>query len=507
MSDVSVFLLVISSIFMIGIIGELVFAKTGIPDVVWLIVVGIILGPVSGLVSKEGLMAAAPYFGALTLVVVLFNGGSELKLGDLSKAAGRGSVLAVFGFILAVVVVAPVAMAAKWMGVLPDSWSWMHSIMLGTILGGSSSVVIMPALAKAGLSPKITNLVNLESALTDVLSVVSTGAVIQILAPSADTIVSEPTAEVAEGIAGVVPLPAAAASGGAGDAAMTLLKSFGIGIALGLIAGLLGVLVLRRLRSSNYAYPLILGGLLVLYVIVDELGGSAALGILTAAVMVGNAPTLSKAIGLAKTARLGSNVRGVHGEMTFIIKSFFFTFIGAMLGPPWGQLFFGVAVGVILLIARLPNVVVSTVKSGMSRPAKNLVAVLFPRGMAAGVLAMMPSQAGIPGTEDLPVIVFAAVFTTILLFAGGFPILKKRLPDSDLEPVDPNGDPSAPADASRTALPADETVAPLPGPMRIPAGPADATTLDQGKFDQGEFDPDKLDQGSYDRGDFDEGDR
>ncbi len=247
------------------------------------------------------------------------------------------------------------------------------------------------------------------------------------------------------------------------------------------------MLVLRRLHSSSYAYPLILGGLLVLYVIVDELGGSAALGILTAAVMVGNAPTLSKAIGLAKTARLGSNVRGVHGEMTFIIKSFFFTFIGAMLGPPWGQLLFGVAIGLILLIARLPSVAIATIKSGMSKPARNLISVLFPRGMAAGVLAMMPSQAGIPGTEELPVIVFAAVFTTILVFAGGFPILKKRLPESDLEPVDPS---TAPADASMAALPGlgDETAAPLPGPMRIPDGPADATTLDPGAggFDEGE---------------------
>lgn len=495
MSDVSVFLLVISSIFMIGIVGELVFAKTGIPDVVWLIVVGIILGPVSGLVSKEGLMAAAPYFGALTLVVVLFNGGSELKLSDLSKAAGRGSMMAVLGFILAVATVAPIAMAARYAGLLPDSWTWLHAIMLGTILGGSSSVVIMPALAKAGLSPKITNLVNLESALTDVLSVVATGAVIQILAPSGIVPLVEGAAAIAEGAA-----PAAASSSGAGDAAMTLLKSFGIGVSLGLIAGLLGVLVLRRLRSSSYAYPLILGGLLVLYVIIDELGGSAALGILTAAVMVGNAPALSKTIGLAKTASLSSNVRGVHGEMTFIIKSFFFTFIGAMLGPPWGLLFFGVFIGIVLLVARVPNVAICTVKSGMSKPARGLVGVLFPRGMAAGVLAMMPSQAGIPGTEDLPVVVFAAVFTTILLFAGGFPILKKRLPESDLETPAEAAAKKPPPDASMTGFPsvpppagahtspdvpspalgagtAEQTAEPALG-VEIPSGPADATTIE-----------------------------
>lgn len=460
----SVFLLVIAAIFLIGILGELVFARTGVPDVIWLIVVGIILGPVTGLLSKDGLQNAAPFFGALTLVVVLFNGGSELKLTELAQSAGRGTLLAIFGFVLAVAVVAPVAMAAVQVGILPESWGWMHCILLGTILGGSSSVVIMPALAKAGLSPKISNLVNLESALTDVLSVVATGAVIQIMRP------------------------APGSHAGAEEAAATLGQNFGVGVAMGMVAGLLAVLVLRRLRKSDYAYPLTLGYLMVLYVMVDELGGSAALAILTAAVMIGNAPILSKTIGLAKTARLGNNVRGVHSEMTFIIKSFFFTFIGAMLGPPWGMLGFGIFVGLMLLVARLPNVVLGTAKSGMSKPARGLVAVLFPRGMAAGVLAMMPHQARIEGTQELPVVVFAAVFTTILVFATGFPILRQRLPPEDLVGgEDPKGDgakgegsaqdsevPPAP-DSQTPESQASESQGPAPV---LAAGPADATAVD-----------------------------
>lgn len=486
MGTVSVFLLCIAAIFLIGILGELAFARTGIPDVIWLILVGIILVPIAGLISKESLIVAAPYFGALTLVVVLFNGGSELKLADLSQAAGRGSILAVFGFLLAVLFVAPVAMLASVIGILPDNWGWMHAVMLGTILGGSSSVVIMPALAKAGLSPRISNLVNLESALTDVLSVVSTGAVIQLLAAAG---------------------AAESSGGGAGDAAWTLAKSFLIGVSLGGVTGVMSVLVLRRLRKSAYAYPLILGGLLILYVVIDELGGSAALGILTAAVILGNAATLSKAIGLAKTARLGSNVTGVHGEMTFIIKSFFFCFIGAMLGPREGQsmgnffmlVAFGVFIGLVLFVARVPNVMAVTVRSDLSPPARKLIMVLFPRGMAAGVLAMMPYQEGIPGTRDLPVVVFAAVFTTILLFAGGFPILKKKLPITDLEPVvKPPERPSMTdmGDGSRTSFP--DSMRPpigdsLPPPIGeqetkradlqqlavdVGAGPADATTVD-----------------------------
>ena len=446
MSPVSIFLLVIAAIFLIGIMGEILFARTGVPDVIWLILVGIAIGPVFGLVDRTQLGEIAPYFGALTLVIVLFNGGSELRLQELARAASRGTVLALFGFSLSVAVITGVAEGATLVGLLPETWGWMHCAMLGTILGGSSSVVIMPALAKAGLAPRISNLVNLESALTDVLSVVGTGAVVYLLRPI-------------EGAAEGTPEPSMAA-----NTVTTLARSFGIGVVVGLIAGLLAVLTLRRLTRSAYAYPLTLGYLLILYVVVDEMHGSAALAILVADVMIGNAPTLSKAIGLAREARLGRNVRGVHGELTFMVKSFFFTFIGAMLGPPWGGLLFGIGLGLILLLARVPSVMLATVASGLSRPAKKLTTFLYPRGMAAGVLAMWPAQQGVPDTADLPVIVFAAVFTTILVFAAGFPILRRQLGPGDLEATGP-GTAATPA----PALPTGAT-----GGVEVPAPGTDA---------------------------------
>ena len=297
MGPVSIFLLAIAAIFLIGILGEIVFDRTGIPDVIWLILVGIILGPVSGLVQKSQLEGIAPYFGALTLVIVLFDGGSELRLKELSRAATRSSVLAVSSFIFSVACLAVVSMGAATVGLLPDTWNWLDAVILGAILGGSSSVVIMPALRKAGLAPDLANLVNLESALTDVLCVVVTVACVRI---------------------------AVSGAADAAESAVTLAKSFGIGLGVGAVAGLIAILFLRRLKRSSYAYPLILGVLLVLYAMIDELGGSAALGILAVAVMIGNAPALSKVVGLEKVASLGRGVQNVHDEITFIIKSFFF---------------------------------------------------------------------------------------------------------------------------------------------------------------------------------------
>jgi len=417
MNSVAVFLLAVAGIFLIGALGEIIFQRTNIPDVVWLILAGILLGPVSGLVTRPQLNAIAPYFAAITLVVVLFEGGTALKIPELSRAAPRSSLLALSSFALSTSAIAVLSMLAALVGWLPDTWTWMHGWMLGAILGGSSSIIIMPAMSQARVEPKLANLVNLESALTDALCVVGTSALVDVMVHG---------------------------TGGAAGPVVSLLRSFGIGLAIGLVAGLVWLLFLRFLENSEHAYPITLSVLLILYVLIDRAGGSAAMGILAVAVILGNAPSLSRKIGLAIEVELDTSVRGFHRQMAFIIKSFFFVFIGAMLGPPFSLIVLGILFGAVLFGARIPSVYLATLASDLDADQKRMAAVSMPRGMAAGVLATLPVAAGIKGTENLPVVVFACVFTTILVFAVGFPIVKKRALEaaSGAPPEAPAGPPA-----------------------------------------------------------------
>jgi potassium/hydrogen antiporter len=399
MSPVALFLLAIAGIFLVGVLGEILFRRTGVPDVLWLVLVGVLLGPVTGAVPHERLAELAPYFAALTLVVILFDGGIRLRLGEVSRAAPRSGVLALLGFAVAAVAVALVSMAARGLGLLPGSWTWMHGLLLGAILGGSSSIIIMPAMTQAGVESKVANLLNLESAFTDALCVVAATALIQIILAGPD---------------------------GTASPAMALARTFGIGLFAGAVAGGLWLLLLKWLHARDHAYPITLSALLVLYVLIHRMGGSAALGILTFAVIVGNANDISSMIGVTEALDLGGTVRGVHGQITFIVKSFFFTFIGAMLGPPWSLLGLGVLLGVVLFATRLPVVRLVTLHGAFLPRERSLIAVAFPRGMAAGVLATLPAAAGVPGTEQLSTVVFACVLSTVLIFAVGFPIVRRR---------------------------------------------------------------------------------
>ena len=230
-------------------------------------------------------------------MVVLFSGGSSLRLSEVSTAAPRSSLLALLGFVFSALAVALISKLAALVGWVPAGWTWAHGLMLGCILGGSSSIIIMPAVEKARLDSKLANLINLESALTDALCVVGTSAFIEVLLHG---------------------------QGGAAGPLLALLRSFGIALGIGAAVGVIWLLLLRFMRDSEHAYPITLSALLVVYVLIDHAGGSAALGILTVAVILGNAPSLvaedrPRAIGRARHGRARlSPADGVHRQVVLL---------------------------------------------------------------------------------------------------------------------------------------------------------------------------------------------
>ena len=399
MPPVTLFLVCLAAIFLIGTFGEVVFTRTKVPDVIWLILVGIVLGPVLGLVSRAQLLSIAPYFSALTLVFVLFEGGCRLDLVQLYRATPRSVLLSVLTFSFSTVAVMLVSRLMVGAGLLPSEWSWRQELLTGAIVGGTSPIVIMAAIARVGMPVQVANMLSLESALSDVLCIVTVTSLVGIIRDG--------------GVIGSMPW-------------LALVRSLGLGVVLGAVAGMLWLLMLNWLRQNEHAYPITLSALLLLYVLVEGAGGSAALGVLAFAVVVGNAGHIGRLANVATELALHDDVRGFHSQMVFIVKSFFFTFVGAMLGPPWSLAAAGTLLAVVLLVARFPGAWFAMLKSSLDREQRHLVFLSLPRGVAAGVLATLPVAAGVPGTEGLPTVVFACVFGTILIFAAGFPLALRR---------------------------------------------------------------------------------
>jgi cell volume regulation protein A len=402
MSNVDIFLLCLAAILILGSVGGALFSRFGIPDALCLVAAGIILGPVLGVVDRASLTSIAPFLGAITIIVVLFEGGSRLQLAGVIKGSLRALTLALAGFLTSTAVVTGAVAAAVAAGALPAEWNWRYGLLVGVILGGSSSVVVMPAVTQARLPESVANLVATESALTDILCVVGATSLLAVMV---------------------------AAAGDSTNPAQSIGVTFGVGLAAGAIAGLVSIFSSRLLRSSVYAYPMLLASLLGLYVLVDAWHGSGALAVLIFALLMGNLGLRLPGDGPSPAGSIDHATRLFHGQVTFIIKALFFTFMGAMLGRPSANMAIGVGIGLLLVVARAFAVRLALKGSSLARAERGIVTVLVPRGLAAGVLATFPVTAGLASSEAIPEMVYAAVITTIVAFAVTLPGARRRLAD------------------------------------------------------------------------------
>ncbi|MBK8262727.1 MAG: cation:proton antiporter [Nannocystis sp.] len=394
MGAVEVFLLAVACVLLVGAAGELLFPRTRIPDPLWLIAGGIGLR-LSGVVDDAMLRAITPFFAALALIIVLFEGGSRLVLSELRGAAGRGGVLALATFGATTLLVALFSLGLAALGVL-EAWTFTHGVMLGAIVGGPSALLVAPSLRLVGAGERLGALLRAEASLTDALAAAVTVACIDIIV---------------------------AGSLSAGAALLALGRSFGVAALLGGLVGWAWIPAMRALRGDAASYPLILAGLMLLYVLVDAMGGSPAMGVLAFAIVVGNARHFTRWLhegDRGEGISLGRDVRAVHAQLSFIIKSLFFAFVGLLLAPPWSLLVMGALMGLALFFARLPGVYFTLRGAGLEDRELATAFVCLPRGLAAGALATLPMMAGVPGAERLPPLVFSAITATIVIFTVGF---------------------------------------------------------------------------------------
>jgi cell volume regulation protein A len=277
--------------------------------------------------------------------------------------------------------------------------------MVGAIVGGSSSIIIIPTMQIGKVKEEIGNLVTIESAVTDAMCVVFASIFIKALLLSGDGV------------------QAAAGDNGA----VLLLENVGFGLLAGGLAGFFWIVILPWIPAS-YSYLITLSALFGFYVLVQKIGGSSALAVLIFAVIVGNAGILGRLIKLEGRRCLGEDVDKIHVQLSFVVKVFFFVIVGTLLRPPFLPMLVGVFIALVLIGVRPLGVKIGMFKSPLLPADLKLVNICAPRGLAAGVLATIPFTQGVTGVEQLSTTVFAVIVTTIVVFAVLFAKLQNEIP-------------------------------------------------------------------------------
>jgi cell volume regulation protein A len=392
--------LVAAVIIILGFLGEEFFNRTSIPDSILLLLFGVLLGPIFQLFAHEELLAITPYFAALALIIILFDGGLNMDIREAVKNSPRALVLAITGWILNVLVTA--AFCKVLLG-----WRLLNGLLLGSIVGGGSSIIVIALIRKLKVSEKIETVLSLESILTDVLCTVGAFTMINILV----SISSE--AAVSSG----VDLYSALGSVGA---------AFGVGILVGLSFGVAWLVILERIKGKPNAYMLTLAMLFLTFVVATNLEGNGALSALFFGLIIGNSRHIAKRLKFRTTISIDNSVRDFHSQISFLIRSFFFVFTGLLFSlSSFTSVLFGLLISVTFLGIRFVVVKMASVKSELGDYG-TLMTVMFPRGLAAAVLASIPLTSGVPGSQVFPEIAFIVILATIVITTVGVAVLKKR---------------------------------------------------------------------------------
>jgi cell volume regulation protein A len=189
-----------------------------------------------------------------------------------------------------------------------------------------------------------------------------------------------------------------------------LLYNVCISIFLGAILGLAWLNILYLLRKNEYTYTSTLAAVLFVYSLTEILQGTGVIALFIFGLVLGNYKpvinTLKLRISVNELVTLEKSIGKFHSELTFIVRSFFLTFIGLIyVFTGFFELLLGIACSLLLHLTKYVAAKVGTIKSPM---AQDLPVI----GSIVGQGAASASMSTLPLIYNLPQ---ATIFTSIAL--------------------------------------------------------------------------------------------
>ncbi len=363
----------------VGYVGYLFFDKTRIPDVFWLILFGILVGPVFNLVDRALFMSISPFLAALALLIILFDAGINMDFYQMIRCFPRSILIAIVGTALSAIVVAAVAYYFIQLPLL-------YSLLLGIMVGSTSSEIVTTIVKRMRVREQPKMVVILESIITDPLVIVVSIVILNVIAQT-----------------GVQMSPL-----------QSVLSTFSIGAVLGLISGILWLFVMDKLKGRPFDYMITLAVLFLLYVFVESSSGSGAIAALAFGIVLGNGKAFSTMLKTKKHFGFNKMQRTFQNEVSFFIRAFFFVYMGIIVSVNTTYIVYGLAAAAALILVRLVIVQISTYGMNLTRTEKNMMRTIVPRGLAVAVLAQLPVVYGIPNASIFMDLAFIIIITTVL---------------------------------------------------------------------------------------------
>jgi NhaP-type Na+/H+ or K+/H+ antiporter len=391
--------LALTAIGLLGVACQWVAWRTRLPAILYLLLGGVIAGPVLGWLDSDALLGDLLFpFVSLAVAVILFEGSLTLRLEEIKGLSGVVRRLVGLGSLISATVA---TLAARWLVGL----DWPIAVLFGALMVVTGPTVVVPMLRTVRPTAKVANILRWEGIVIDPL-----GALLVVLVY--EFIVSS--------------------TGALSGTLLAFAEIVAAGLAVGTGGGWLLGLILRRHWVPDFLVNVVsLNAVLVVFVGANTLAHEA--GLLAVTVM----------------GMLLANLRGIptreilhfKESLSVLLISALFILLAARVDLAsverlgWAAL--GV-LGAIQLIGRPLKVAFATAGSGLSWRERVMVAWIGPRGIVAAAIAAVFTirlgPASFDQAELIVPLVFSIIVGTVLLQGLTAGLLARRLGVAEPEP-------------------------------------------------------------------------
>lgn len=379
------------------------FSRRRIPDVLLLMIIGILVGPVSGWVTPDKLADVGPVLASLTLLFILFDSGIDMKIAVIRKYWTGVVQVTLLSFVASMATTSVLAYFVVGLELL-------SSLMLGSMVAGTAAAIVIPLVRQMRVSDKTRVTLTLESAISGVLCIVIALAFM-------------------EGYKlGNVSF---------GPMLGRVLASILMALILGVVGGIVWSSLMdhiRKLQNSMFMTPAFV---FVLYGITELLGFSGAIAALAFGLVLGNPDyfemSFLKKMKLHDMTPLEEGEKSFFKEFVFILKTYFFVYIGICI--PFTNitaLMYGAIIAVSLFAIRF--IIIAIVGRSNTAEDRLTVSMMIPKGLVSAVLASMPEQVNvaagytvIPAADMIKYITYSVIFCSIVICSLIVLITSRRL--------------------------------------------------------------------------------
>jgi cell volume regulation protein A len=376
-------LTIVALIILLGFIGDLIFRKTDIPNVIWLLGLGLLIGPIFKVVDPTLFLGVSEFIAALAIIIIIFEGGIHMDIYRVFKEAPRGMLLSISAFLLSVLVTTGI------MFVLGESL--LKGVLLGAIIGGTNSALVIPVVSRLkGISEATKDILSIESAANDIFCLVIVIAIVNML------------------LLGNVDVS---------FAAQTVASAFSVGAVMGILVGLFWIPLMKKLEQEEFSYVVTLAMLFLLYAGVEALKGSGAIACLVFGIVLANGSKIFEMIQYKDMGyALEEKTKQFHSLISFFIRTFFFVYLGMLVSVSDIRFIgIGLVLSAAVLFVRPLAVRLSIWKAEFTKRDEDTMTIMFPRGLACAVMAFIPVSKNIHGAKDFVDIAFVVILATTII--------------------------------------------------------------------------------------------